>query len=201
MNVRIFIMFVFFYVFCAIPSTAQVTSTLSRGTPVFAKIENGDTIYYMGIPEITIRTSRKFKNAADERQFWRLVHNVKSVYPYARMAGEKLYELNEQYLLIESERDRRTYSRKVEDELRAEFEGELRRLTITQGRILMRLVDRETGHTTYEIVKDFRGSVQAVFWQAVARVFGSNLKTSYDPTSGEDRIIEMIIREIDEGWL
>ena len=201
MSVRIFIIFVFFNVFCAVSAKAQITSTLSRGTPVFIRVVNGDTIYYMNIPELVVRTPRNFRNAAEERQFWRLVYNVKMVYPYANLAGLKLQELNEQYLQIESERDRRTYSRKVEDELKAEFEGELRKLTVTQGRILMRLVDRETGHTTYEIVRDFRGSVQAVFWQAVARVFGSNLRTGYDPTSGEDKMIEQIIRDIDEGWL
>jgi len=197
----ILIIFVFSNVFCAVSSTAQVTSTLSRGTPVMAIVENGDTIYYMSIPELVVRTPRRFRNAAEERQFWRLVQNVRRVYPFAQLAGIKLKELNEQYLQIESERDRRTYARRAEDELRAEFEGELRRLTITQGRILTRLVDRETGYTAYEIVKDFRGSVQAVFWQAVGRVFGHNLRTNFDPTSGEDKIIEQIIREIDEGWL
>ena len=198
----IFIIFVFLNICCTVTTTAQVTSTLSNGTPVLAAVDrSGDTIYYMNIPDLNIRSPRKFRNAAEERQFWRLVHNVKSVYPYANLAGVKLQELNEVYLQIDSDRERREFSRKVEEELKAEFEGELRKLTITQGRILMRLVDRETGHTTYDIVKDFRGSVQAVFWQAIARVFGSNLKTGYDPTTGEDKIIELIIREIDAGWL
>ena len=66
---------------------------------------------------------------------------------------------------------------------------------------MLRLVDRETGNTTYEILQDFRGSLQAVFWQAIARVFGSNLKTRYDPSSGEDKIIEQIIAQIEEGSL
>ena len=163
------------------------------------RVEKGDTVYYSQIPEVVIRARRKFKSAAEERQFWRLVYNVKKVYPYANLAGQKLYELNEQYLSIKSEKERKAYAKKVEKELTDEFEGELRKLTITQGRILLRLVDRETGHTTYEIVKEFRGPVSAFIWQGVAILFGSNLKTQYNPSSGEDKIIEQIIKQIEEG--
>jgi len=190
-----------FFIMLGFSSVAQTISSEKSGHIIAYRVENGDTMYYASIPELIIRTPRKFRNAADERQFWRLVANVKRVYPYAQFAGIKMHELNEHYLSINSDRERREYSRKVEEELKAEFEGELRKLSITQGRILMRLVDRETGHTTYEIVRDFRGSVQVVFWQALARVFGHNLRTNYDPSSGEDRMIELIIREIDEGWL
>ena len=163
------------------------------------KVENGDTVYYGRISEVVIRKPRKFKNAAEERQYWRLVYNVKKVYPYAKLSGQKLHELNQHYLSIKSDKERKAYAKKVEDDLKIEFEGELRKLTISQGRILLRLVDRETGNTTYEILKEFRGSVQAIFWQAIARVFGSNLKTQYNPSSGEDKTIEQIINQIEEG--
>ena len=170
-----------------------------EGTPVAYKVENNDTVYYVRLREITIRAPRKFKNKAEERQYWKLVYNVKKSYPYARLAGKKLHELNERYLEIESEKERKAYSKKVEESLKAEFEGELRKLTVSQGRILLRLVDRETGNTTYEILKDFRGSLSAVFWQTVAKIFGSNLKTRYNPSSGEDKTIEQIIAQIEEG--
>ena len=201
MTMRIIISIIIFIMSGVLSSKAQTISSTQTGTLMSYKVENGDTVFYAYIPELIVRSPRKFRNSSEERQFWRLVGHVKKVYPYAKLAGDKLYEMNQHYLSIPSERDRKAYSKKVEEELKVEFEGELRKLTITQGRILMRLVDRETGHTTYEIVKDFRGSVQAVFWQAIARVFGSNLKTNYDPSSGEDRIIERIIIEIDEGWL
>ena len=199
---RLFLVLVFFS-FCSAASlnAQRIASPVQSGTVMQYKVENGDTVYYAFIKEIVIRTPRKFKNSADERQFWRLVANVKKVYPYAKLAGVKLHNLNEEYLKMTSERDRKAFSKKVEEELKAEFEGELRKLTITQGRILMRLVDRETGHTTYEILKDFRGSASAALWQTVAKIFGSNLKTTYDPTTGEDKIIERIIQEIEEGWL
>jgi len=198
---RIVFLFVFLNLCCVVSLNAQRISTPKQGTVMQYKVENGDTVYYGYIPELIVRTPRKFKNSIEERQFWRLVANVKRVYPYAKLAGIKLHNMNVEYLQITSERDRKAFSKKVEDELKAEFEGELRKLTITQGRILMRLVDRETGHTTYEILKDFRGSASAALWQTVAKIFGSNLKTTYDPTTGEDKIIERIIREIEEGWL
>jgi hypothetical protein len=113
----------------------------------------------------------------------------------------KLHELNERYLEIDSEKEREKYSKQVEKALVAEFEDELKNLTVTQGRILLRLVDRETGNTTYEILKDFRGSLSAVFWQTVARIVGSNLKTHFDASSGEDKTIEEIIEEIEDGTL
>ena len=195
---RCFIISVFFILCGVVSSTAQTTAR-REGTPVAYRVENGDTVYYVQMREVVIRARRKFKSAAEERQFWRLVANVKRVYPYAKLAGQKLHELNEGYLAIHSERQRKAYAKKVEDDLKAEFEGELRKLTITQGRILLRLVDRETGNTTYEILQEFRGSLSALFWQAVARVFGSNLKTRYDPSSGEDKTIEQIIKQIEEG--
>ena len=189
----------FLIFFGAISSTAQVISSQKTGTVMAYRVENGDTVYYARIPEVVIRKPRKFKNAAEERQFWRLVYNVKKVYPYAKLSGQKLHELNQNYLAIKTEKERKAYAKKIEDELMAEFEGELRKLTITQGRILLRLVDRETGSTTYEILREFRGSVSAFLWQGVARLFGSNLKTQYNPSSGEDKTIEQIVRQIEEG--
>ena len=199
MKVRFLIISGFFILWGTVSSMAQVISMKKEGTPMAYRVEKGDTVYYSKINDIVVRAPRKFKSASEERQFWRLVYNVKKTYPYAKMAGQKLHVLNEQYLQINSEKERKEYSKKVEDELKAEFEGELRKLTVTQGRILMRLVDRETGNTTYEILKEFRGSLSAVFWQTIAKIFGSDLKTRYNPSSGEDRTIEQIIEQIEEG--
>ena len=199
-KMRSYIIGLFFILLGVPPAMAQTRMSAGNdGYVVAYRVERGDTVYYVNLREVVIRAPRKFKNAADERQFWRLVYNVKKVYPYAKLSGKKLHELNERYLEIKSEKDRKAYSKKIEDELKVEFEGELRKLTVTQGRILLRLVDRETGNTTYEILQDFRGSLSAVFWQTIARVFGSNLKTRYDPSSGEDKTIEQIIGQIEEG--
>jgi hypothetical protein len=173
----------------------------NEGHIVGVQVENGDTIYLSHLRELEVWAQRKFKSKADERAFWRLVNNVKRTYPYAKLAGIKLGELNEHYLQLNKESDRKKYSKEVEKELMSEFEGELKKLTLSQGRILLRLVDRETGNTTYEIVKNFRGSFSAVFWQTVAKLFGSNLKSQFDATTGEDQTIEQIIRQIEAGYL
>ena len=93
---------------------------------------------------------------------------------------------------------KRKYIKKMEKELFSDFEGDLKKLTITQGRLLIKLIDRETGDTTYEWVKELKGSLPAFFWQAIARIFGSNLKSEFD-APGKDRLIDEIILMIDAG--
>ena len=88
----------------------------------------------------------------------------------------------------------------VDGQTIAEFEEELRSLTITQGRLLIKLIDRETGHTSFELVRELRGSFPAFFWQTIARLFGSNLKTKFDP-AGEDELIDQIILLIESGQI
>ena len=90
--------------------------------------------------------------------------------------------------------------KETENKIRTEFEEDVKRLTITQGRILIKLIDRETGNTTYQVLQNVKGNVSAVFWQAIARIFGSNLKSEYDPY-GEDELIERIIVMIEAGQL
>ncbi len=99
-----------------------------------------------------------------------------------------------------SDRQRRAYIKTAEKELRDEFEDELVHLTVSQGRLLMKLIDRELGKTTFFVLQDIKGNFKAVFWQGIARIFGSNLKTGYDP-EGEDAMIEEIILLIEAGQL
>jgi chaperonin GroEL (HSP60 family) len=116
------------------------------------------------------------------------------------MAKSKLSEMNQHFLTLSSEREKKAYTKQVEKELRANFEEDLKKLTITQGRMLIKLIDRETGSTSYELVKELRGNLSAIFWQALARVFGSNLKTEYDK-DGTDKLTEEILVAIDQGYL
>ena len=95
---------------------------------------------------------------------------------------------------------RKEFINEAEKELRNQFEDELKGLTITQGRILIKLIDRETGETSYELVKELKGSFSAVLWQTVARIFGSNLKSEFDP-EGEDKLINEIVMLIEAGQL
>jgi hypothetical protein len=164
------------------------------------KVVNGDTVYYEVLPEVYIFPKLNFKDKRDLRRYRRLIRDVKKVYPYAKIAGQILLEFDDKYNKLKTDIAKKKYAKEVEDELKAEFEAELKKLTINQGMILMKLVYRETGNSTYDIVKQFRGSVPAWFYQALARLFGHDMKISYDPY-GEDRIIEEIVKSIDRGEL
>ncbi len=161
-----------------------------------------DTFYVSHITPVYIYTSKVFTEEEKRayQRYVRLVYNVKKVYPYAKIAAQVYKEVNDSVLKIKSKHERNAYIEKVENELRARYENELKRLTITQGKILIKLFYRETKNTTFDAVKEMRGSFEAFFWQTLARMFGSNLKSKYDP-EGEDKEIEEIVKLIEIGAL
>lgn len=167
---------------------------------MYALIQDGDTIYVSSIDEVVILPMPKFKRRRDLRKYRRLVYNIKKVYPYSKMAKEKYDEVAAVLDTIPTEKARKEYMKVVEEELKEEFEDELKKLTITQGRILLKMIDREIGHTSYELLKEFRGSFSAFFWQTLARLFGNNLKSEFD-AEGEDKLMNEIILLIENGQL
>jgi len=162
------------------------------------EIVNGDTIPVTNIEGVDIYGFRPFENSRDLRRYNRLVHNVKTVYPWAKLAGEKLLEYENILANTKSEKEKRRIMKEIEKQIQDEYGGELKQLTISQGKILIKLVDRETGSSSYDLVQDFRGHFMAFFYQSFARIFGYNLKIKYDP-EGEDRDIEHIVRMIENG--
>jgi hypothetical protein len=174
------------------------TLVVISGTTVRASIVDGDTIPVIDLRPVTFFAPRYFSSRSEALRYQRLVYNVKRVYPYAQLAGLKLREYNEELSQIESESKRRRVIQGIEKEIREEFEADLVRLNRTQGAILIKLIDRETRHTSYELLRDFRGAFSAVFWQSLGRLFGYNLKTPYDP-NGEDYLIEEIVLMIEAG--
>jgi len=166
-----------------------------------AMIIGQDTILAATIPELNIYPI-VFANRWEHWKYRRLIRNVKAAYPYAKIAGEKLKDLDLRLASMRNERQKKQFIDRTEDQLRAEFEDNLKKLTITQGRILIKLIYRETGNTTYDVVQDVKGNFSAGFWQAVARLFGSNLKTPYSPEiDEEDKLIEYIIQQMEMGFL
>jgi len=163
-----------------------------------ARIKNNDTLYFANLPEFTIvkKYPRKFRAAL--RRHDKLVRNVKKVYPYAKIAGLKLREYEVVLKNAKSDRERRKLMKQAEKELKEQFEGDITKLTFSQGIILIKLIDRETGNSSYVLIQELRGKVIAFFWQSLARLFGYNLKTGYDP-EGEDREIEYIVQQIERG--
>lgn len=167
---------------------------------MIAQIVDGDTVAVKYLPHVNITSERNFKNNAERQRWVRLRYNVKKVYPYAKLAGDLLEKYSAEIEGVETERERKKYFKLIEDELKAEFKDEIENMNTTQGRILIKLIDRETGSTSYDIVQEFRGNFTAFFWQGVSRLFGQDLKSRYDPT-GEDREIENIVQMIEAGAL
>lgn len=170
----------------------------SEGMIVHGAIYEGDTIPWVGVSEVRVYGEKKFKNIKQQLKWNKMKRDVKKVYPYAILAAAKLKEYDRVLATLPTEAQRKAYMKKAEKELKDEFEGELKKLTMTQGRILIKLIDRETGRTSYDLVKDLRGSFQAFMWQSVAKLFGSNLKSEYDG-KGDDKMIEDIIALIESG--
>lgn len=185
---------------CFMKIQAVDTIYVNPNNIVFVRVVEGDTLLFSNIPELTFYGPRQFKNRFEYRRYYRLVRNVKKAYPYAIMAKRKLDEVNTVMYQMKSEAERKNYMKQVEKEVREEFEDELKKLTITQGRILIKLIDRETGNTSYDLVKELRGNFSAIFWQTLARIFGSNLKTEFD-ADGSDKLINEIVIMIENGQL
>lgn len=181
-------------------SDAQIPIGEGKGYLVQCRVENGDTLAYIELRQVIIIPPRVFKNEKERTKYKRLVRNLKKVLPYARMAGEIFDEINNELPKLQTERERQKYLKIKDNELKAKFENELKELTITQGRLLIKLIDRETENTAFQVIKDLRGNFTAFMWQSVARLFGSNLKSEFD-SENEDKYIEEIIILIDNGQL
>ncbi|NOU17245.1 MAG: DUF4294 domain-containing protein [Bacteroidales bacterium] len=179
--------------------TANISACLAQQTVVIdgltipsTRIIDGKLVPNWLIPEIVVFPTRTFKTNRDYRQYQKIIRNIKIVYPYARIARIKLSEMNEQLQLLTAKRDKEEFINQAEKEIREQFEGQLTQLTVSQGKLLIKLIDRETGKTSYELVRELKGKFSAGFWQAIARIFGSNLKAEFD-SEGEDKMLNELI--------
>ena len=171
-----------------------------RSRIVTCEVVDGDSLLVIKMRPVIIYPPRKFKNKRERRRYTRMIRNVKKVYPYALTINNIFYESEMHLRTLDTKKEKRKYIKKKEKELKKQFEKTIRNMTFTQGRILIKLVDRETGHTSYQLVKHFKGSLSAMFWQSIALVFSTNLKYEYDPKK-EDKWIEEIVARIENGQL
>lgn len=156
---------------------------------------SGDTIPYGVLPPVFVYT----KLTAQQRKYWaewtRLRNAVYVTYPYAMAASRIMNDINAKLVNVSSKKERRQIIHSREKELKKEFTDKLTQLSVYQGKVLMKLINRQTGNNCYEIIDEYKGFMTAAFWQGVAFVFGSNLKQAYDPAS-KDRDIESIVRDV-----
>jgi hypothetical protein len=170
---------------------AAANDTLLVGAVVY----NGDTIEAKTLAEVSVVNLLTASQMKANAQWTRLRNAVYVTYPYARRAGLVLNDINAKLANVTDKSARKDYIKTREKELKKEFTDPLTNLSIYQGRVLMKLINRETGNNCYEIIKDYKGGLTARFYQTVAFFFSSNLKQPYDAT-GEDAAIEKIVMEV-----
>jgi hypothetical protein len=167
---------------------------------VKGEVTNGDTVLYYNLSPITFVPERVFVSKKEKKKYTKLVMNVKKVYPYSVIINKTFREIENAIDSIEDNREEQRYIKAKEKELTEKFEKDIREMTFAQGRILIKLVDRQTGFTSYEIIKQFKGNLTAMFWQSIARIFSTNLKYEYN-AQGEDAWIEEIVTQIEAGTI
>lgn len=155
----------------------------------------GEAITTVNMPPIPIFAKKK-----DFRQYQRTVRAVKKVYPYAKEAGEYMAYLEAELPKLKTDKEKEKFTKKVEKEIIKKYTPVLEKMTRTEGRVLIKLIDRETRMTTFEILKEFRGGFSAGFWNTIAKLFKADLKDTYD-AEGEDKLIEQIIKYYEAGLL
>ena len=192
---------------------ALILSILGVGTALFAQspnpyrfrggryngyeIERGDTVISVAVDPLYV-----FAPPKNRKQYYRLVQNVKKVYPYALEARQYMHTLETTLDGIKSPREREKFIASMEREIVVKYTPILEKMTYTQGKILIKLIDRETSRTPYQLLRDFRGKFTAGFYNTIAKIFKADLKQHYAPSrGGEDAMIEQIITLIDAGLL
>ena len=168
------------------------TNILPEGFQKAQIQENGDTIAVVNLREVFVYPPIKFKNKRERQKYTKLVRDVKRTLPYAKMVYDTLIETYEYILTLPDEKSRQKHLKRMEKELFAQYKPELKKLSFSQGKLLIKLIDRECNQTSYNLVKAYLGSFRAGFWNIFAGLFGASLKTEYDPT-GKDALTERIV--------
>lgn len=177
-----------------LPVCAMGQDTLKSKSEKYIITQN-DSLVYKRLEEVDVYP-RRGRNL-NYRRYSRIVAKVRKVYPFALDAASELEKYNSLFENATSEKERRRYVRKVEKELFAKHEDELKRFTISEGRYLMLLIDRETGNSSYSIIRELKGGLSATFWQGVAKIFRNDLKEEYDPLY-KHYVIEQIVLMIEK---
>lgn len=164
--------------------------------------EEGDTVLVLMLHEITCFPQLKFKNKKEEEFYWRTVRDVRLTLPYAKLISETLIETYEYISTFPTEKEREAYLKKIEKDLFEQYKPILRKFSKNQAKVLIKLVQRETNQSSYDIVKAFLGSFRATFWQGFGKLFGVSLKSNFNPAKDKnDAIIDRVATGIEQGWL
>ena len=159
-----------------------------------------DTFYLARMQDVWVYPKMVFKNKKQERFYWKAVRDVKKTLPYAKLLTKEMQVADQQLVLLPDDKARRKWWKQYEKYLFKKYENDFRRMTASQGQMLMKLMDRESDRTSYDIIKHYRGKASANFWQFVAKLFKNDLKEEYD-ANDKDRIVERVINLVEAGQL
>ncbi|MDO4726009.1 MAG: DUF4294 domain-containing protein [Porphyromonadaceae bacterium] len=180
---------------------AQTTESPSGNIMMsHAIILEGDTVPYFVLPIYYCYPPLKFKNKKEENFYWRTVRDVKKVLPYLKHIRKVIEQTNQTLMLLPDKASRDAYMRNFEKRIYKENEESFKELTLNQGKLIIRLLDRETNSTSYELIRAYRGSFSAGLWQMFAVVLGADLKSRFG-TKDEDAVIERVINLVEAGQL
>ena len=193
------LLYLLFFSFIAVLAQAQKTTTIN-GYVVPVCVYKGDTIPALRLPTVYVYKPLKFKNKKQEKEYNRLVHNVKKTLPIAKEVNRAIIETYEFLQTLPDEKSREKHLKMVEKGVKEQYTPRLIKLTFSQGKLLIKLINRETNSSSYELVKAFLGPFKAGFYQAFAALFGASLKKEYHP-EGEDILIEQIIILVENGQI
>ena len=190
----------FFFSFMAVHMNAQEQTTTINGYLVPACIYEGDTIASLRMPTLYCFKPLNFKNNKQRQQYNRLVRNVKKTLPIAKEVNRAIIETYEFLQTLPDEKARQKHLNAVEKSVKEQYTPRMKKLTFAQGKLLIKLINRETDSSSFELVKAFLGPFKAGFYQAFAAIFGASLKKEYYP-EGEDAMVEQIVLLVESGQI
>ena len=162
----------------------------------------GDTTMWIVMNPVIVYPNERFRNKKDEEFYWKTVRDVKKTLPYAKLINRTLQETYEYLQTFDTKKEKDAYPKKFEKQLYAQYKPIMKKFTKNQGKIMIKLVNRETNQNSYSIVKAFMGTFRAGFWQTFGRFFGVNLKAEYRPQKDKnDALIERICVRVEQGLL
>ena len=194
------IFLILFLSFIAVHLNAQEQTTTIKGYVVPICVYKGDTSPSMRMPTLYVYKDLYFKNKKQQQEYNRLVRNVKKTLPIAKEVNRAIIETYEFLQTLPDEKAREKHLSMVEKSVKEQYTPRMKQLTLSQGKLLIKLVNRETSSSSYELVKAFLGPFKAGFYQAFAAIFGASLKKEYHPED-EDAMIERIIILVENGQL
>jgi len=171
-----------------------------KGYVTRAYVEGKDTIPWIVLPDVYVFADLAFKNDKERQQYVKLIHDVKRTLPYAKLIYNTLIETYEYIETLPNDKARTAHLKRMEKELFNQYKPELKKLTLTQGKLLIKLVDRECNQTSYNLVSAYLGGVRATFWNVFAGMFGASLKSKYDP-KGKDALTERVVVMVEKGQI